>query len=292
MKLSDAATYQFLVGNTQEADLLMPTFSRDGINLAYTDTGPRDGLPIVLLHAFPLRGEMWQSQAEALVNKLGCRVIVPDLRGFGASDAPPGPYTMNLYAADVLGLVDHLKIPRFILGGLSMGGYITFALIRQAAERIQGIILADTKASEDSDAVRSGREEQAIRAETEGTSVVANLMLPRLLSPRTLANRPDLVAETRSMIEKNKPTGIAGAARGMALRPDSTPALTAIKCPTLVLVGEYDTTTPIAEAKAMFSQLTNGTFSIIDGAAHISTIEAPEKVSDAMVHFVSNSLSS
>src|SRR6185437_8971200 len=136
----------------------MPDVSLNGISFHYEETGAATGLPVILLHAFPLRGAMWQAQAQALADEVGCRVIVPDLRGFGASDAPVGPYPMDLQARDVLALADHLNLPTFVLGGLSMGGYIAFAVLRLAADRLRGLVLADTRAGADTDDGRAGRE--------------------------------------------------------------------------------------------------------------------------------------
>jgi 3-oxoadipate enol-lactonase len=221
----------------------MTTATINGIALAWDAYGPAEGLPVVLAHAFPLRGALWAVQAEALAREAGCHVIVPDLRGFGASDAPPGPYPMDLFAADLLALVDHLGIDRFVLGGISMGGYIAFALLRSAPQRLRGLILTDTKASADSDEGRAGRETMAQLAEREGAPAVAEVMLPRLLSATGVADA-DLAATVRKWIATNQPQGIAGATRGMALRPDSTALLGQIACPTLIISGDQDVTTP------------------------------------------------
>ncbi len=263
----------------------MPNATINGITMHYADYGPATGLPVILLHAFPTRGDLWAGQAQALATEIGSRVIVPDLRGFGATDAPAGPYPMDLLARDVLALADLLNLPRFVLGGMSMGGYIAFAVVRLAGDRLRGLILADTRAGADSDDGRAGRESVAQLAEREGSAAVAELMVPRLLSGAGTMN-PDLSRTVRGWISANQPQGIAGATRGMALRPDSTELLGRIACPTLVICGDLDTTTPIHEARAMFEALPAATLEVMVNAAHLSNLEAPDAFNMTLIHFV------
>src|ERR1043165_6434444 len=112
--------------------------------LAHADVG--HGLPVVLLHAFPLNRMMWEPQIAALFGE--CRCIVPDLRGFG--DSPKsGPYSMDVFADDVIALLDALQIDRAVVGGLSMGGYVAFNLFRRYRQRVRALLLADTRAGAD-----------------------------------------------------------------------------------------------------------------------------------------------
>lgn len=263
----------------------MASAAINGIHLAYADLGPRDGLPIILLHAFPLRGAMWQAQADALIADLGCRVIVPDLRGFGGSDVPPGPYPMELFAQDTLALADALGIDTFVLGGISLGGYITFATLRQAAHRIRGVILADTRAGADSEGERSNRTAMADSAERDGSASTADVMLPRLLSPKSI-NHPESANAVRAMITSNSPAGIAATARGMALRPDSTELLAQITCPALIIVGELDLTTPIHEARTMFEHIPEAKLEVLRDAGHLSNLESIADFNLALEHFL------
>jgi 3-oxoadipate enol-lactonase len=263
----------------------MPTFSLNGISLFAEITGPAEGLPLILLHAFPLRGAMWHPQTEALARDVAVRVIVPDLRGFGATDASPGPYPMEQMASDVLALADSLGIDRFVLGGLSMGGYIAFALARQASSRLRGIILADTRAGADTPEGKAGREVVAQQAEREGPAPIAEAMLPRLLSATGLANS-DLAEHVREMIISISGQGIAGAARGMALRPDSADVLALISCPALVIVGENDVLTPVHESESIFAGLPDATLQVIPEVGHLSNVEDPVAFNTAAGHFL------
>jgi 3-oxoadipate enol-lactonase len=275
----------YAVFSQQKRGIAVPTIAVNDITLAYAEYGPADGLPVILLHAFPLRGRMWDRQAQALSERLRCHVVVPDLRGSGDSDVPPGPYTMEQMASDVLSLADAQGFSRFVLGGLSMGGYIAFALLRQAAGRVRRLILADTRASADTEEGKANRESMAQQAEREGSSAIADVMLPNLLSNVTL-NAPGHVAEIRAMIESNSPAGIAGTARGLALRRDAADLLPAITCPTQIIVGERDTATPIHEARIMFERIPGAKLAVLRNAAHLSNIEAAEEFDSTLIEFL------
>lgn len=263
----------------------MPVATITDLTMQYTLTGPAEGLPVILLHAFPLSGAMWAAQATALGEEAGCRVVVPDLRGFGGTSAPAGPYPMDLLARDVVALADQLGLERFVLGGLSMGGYVAFALLRLAPQRVRGLILADTRAGTDTPEGQANREVMAQLAEREGTAPIADIMLPRLLAPASLAN-PAILDPVRAMILANSSTGIAGAARGMAQRADASDLLADIACPTLVLVGDQDTTTPITEAQILFERIPNAALVTLPNVGHLSNLEAPEAFTAALIHFV------
>ncbi|HYD54941.1 MAG TPA: alpha/beta fold hydrolase, partial [Gemmatimonadaceae bacterium] len=131
----------------------------DGACIAFTDGGARDddALPVVLLHAFPLHRGMWASQLAAL--GLGRRCVALDFRGFGESTAGARRVTMDQLADDVAALLDHLTIPRAAVVGLSMGGYVAFALLRRHADRVGALVLADTRAAADSAEARDKRAE-------------------------------------------------------------------------------------------------------------------------------------
>src|SRR5262245_37716134 len=201
------------------------------ITLAYADEG--SGLPIVFLHAFPLNRTMWIAQERALSSRH--RVITVDLRGHGESDAPLWHYTLDQAADDVLGLMDHLSVSQAVFAGLSMGGYILFALYRKHADRVKGLVLADTRAQADTQEGKTGRFQMAQIAYNQGAAAIADLMIPKLLSPTTIQSKPTLVQQVRSMIEGNQISGIAGDLMAMAERPDSVPLLHQITCPTQII---------------------------------------------------------
>jgi len=256
----------------------------NGISLAYTDKGA--GLPVVFLHAFPLNRTMWDAQEEALASRH--RVITIDLRGHGESDAPLWHYTLEQAADDVRTLLDHLSVPQAAFVGLSMGGYILFTFYRKFADRVKGLILADTRAQADTPEGRTGRFQMAQVAYTQGPAAVADLMIPRLLSPGTIQAKPTLVQNVRSMIEGNQISGIAGDLMAMAERPDSTPLLRQITCPAQIIVGELDVATPPADSQLMAGQTPRAQLAMIPGAAHLSNLEQPELFNRIVGDFLPN----
>ena len=256
----------------------------NGMTLAFNDRGT--GLPIVFLHAFPLNRTMWAKQEDALSSQF--RVITIDLRGHGESDAPLWHYSLDQAADDVHGLLDYLSIRQAVFVGLSMGGYILFAFHRKFADRVNGMVLADTRAQADTDEGKQARFEMAQIAYKRGARAIADIMIPKLLSPATIQMRPELVQYVRTMIEGNQVSGIAGDLMAMAERPDSIPLLRRITCPAQIIVGELDLPTPPSDATLMAHRIPNAHLAIIPGAAHLSNLERPDLFNETVRSFVAN----
>lgn len=245
----------------------------NGVHLGHESRGTV-GPVLVLLHAFPLNRAMWEPQMTDLC--VDFRTVALDFRGFGESDAPDGPYSMEMLADDVKGLLDHLAVERVVLCGLSMGGYVALAFYRKYRELVQALVLADTRAGADPPEVRQGRYQMMEIARREGPPAVAERMLPRLLAPITFERDPALVERVRKMMEAAPTTGLVGALAGMAERPDSTGLLPQIACPTLVVVGEHDAPAPPAEARTMAEAIPRARLEVIPEAGHLSNLEQPE----------------
>jgi 3-oxoadipate enol-lactonase len=254
----------------------------NGISIAYHDQGR--GVPLVFLHAFPLTRSMWVEQEQALSSRF--RVVTIDLRGHGDSDAPLWRYTLDQAADDVIGLLDHLSIRQAVFVGLSMGGYILFAFYRKYAERVKGLVLADTRAQADTEEGKKARFEMAQIAYKQGASAIADIMIPKLLSLATIQTKPELVQRVRAMIEGNQVSGIAGDLMAMAERPDSIPLLQQITCPALVLVGKEDGTTPLSDAKLITDGIRGATLHTIPEAGHLSNIEQPDRFNQIVETFL------
>ena len=254
----------------------------NGINIAYNDRGT--GLPIVFLHAFPLNRTMWTAQEQALSSQF--RVITIDLRGHGESDAPLWHYTLDQSAEDVRALLDQLAIQQALFVGLSMGGYILFAFYRKYAERVKGMVLADTRAQADTEEGKEGRFQMAQVAYKKGPSAIADMMIPKLLSPATVQSRPEIVQAVRTKIEGNQISGIAGDLMAMAERPDSVSLLKQITCPTQVIVGGLDQATPPSDARLMAEQIPGARLALIPNAAHLANLEQPDAFNQALASFL------
>jgi pimeloyl-ACP methyl ester carboxylesterase len=190
---------------------------------------------------------------------------------------------MRYYAEGVRGLLDRLKLARIVLGGVSMGGYVTFALFRLAPERFTGMILADTRAGADSPDGKAARANLRELLASHGPSAIADQMLPKLLSSNA---PPDLVARVRRMIEAVPPRAIDAALAAMMERPDSTPDLPRVSSPALVIVGERDQVTPRAEAERMHGMMPRSRLTVIPDAGHLSNLERPDEFSDALHDFL------
>lgn len=254
-----------------------------GTRLAFLESGA--GWPVILLHAFPLSADMWRPQLESVPD--GWRFIAPDLRGFGQSLPPSGGrITMDDYAADVLGLMDALELDDAVIGGLSMGGYVAFAMHRLAPSRFAGLILADTRPQADSPQALEGRVRLRAVLATDGPAGVADQMLPKLLGETTRRERPDIVRQTRALIESASREAIDAAIGALMTRPDSTPGLESISCAALVLVGEEDEIAPLAEAEAMQRAIRRSTLSVIPAAGHLSSLERPNVFSRGLGDFL------
>jgi pimeloyl-ACP methyl ester carboxylesterase len=212
--------------------------------------------------------------------------VTVDLRGFGESSAAVEPTTMERMADDTMQLMDALHTDALALGGLSLGGYVAFQCVSSASQRLRGLILADTRPGADSPETRAARETTAEYAEQHGSAALLERDAPRLFSAATQALHHDIVERAREIAALNSALGVASASRGMGLRPDSTGLLPGIRCPALVIVGEQDTITPVAEARTMFERIPNAQLEIIAGAGHLSNLEQPEAFTGLVVRFM------
>jgi pimeloyl-ACP methyl ester carboxylesterase len=259
----------------------------NGRSMSFIEAGR--GEPLVLLHAFPLNADMWQRQLSS--PPLGWRVVAPDLRGFGpvarnghppAGKAEP-QLSMDDYAGDVVDLLDHLRLEHVVFCGLSMGGYVLFALYRRAARYVRGMILADTRPGPDTDQAREGRRQMQKLVDDRGVGAVADQMLPKLLAAERATATGMWV---RSVIESNGARGIKHALSAMMTRPDSTPLLSAISEPTAIIVGASDGVTPVSEAEQMHAHIPRSTLTVIPEAGHLSNVDRPADFNAAVERFL------
>jgi 3-oxoadipate enol-lactonase len=231
---------------------------------------------IVFIHGFPLSSRVFEKQKSF-------PGFAPDLPGFGSAAPPSSDMTMDDYARAVLTQMDREKIDRAIFAGLSMGGYICFALARMAPERMTGLILIDTRETPDNAEGKKGRYETIEKVKEKGVQVVVDSMLPKMLTPSA---SPQLVAETREIMMDSSAAGVTAALKAMAERPDSTETLRKIAVPMLIVVGDSDTITPPSDAERMATLAPNATLAVIPGAAHLSNLEQPEQFNHAVESFL------
>lgn len=257
----------------------------NGVRLAVLDRG--QGPAVVLLHGFPLDHSMWRHQIERLCGQY--RVIAPDLRGFGTSEAIAGKATMEDLADDTSALLDALEVRQpVVLCGLSMGGYIAWEMVRKYGWRLAALVLCDTRCQPDTPAAASTRLETAQRVLADGAGSLTESMLERLLAPHTREHQPELVQELRQIMLHTSPEGAAAALRGMAERRDATPLLPTIAVPTLVLGGEYDAISPPVEMQAMAEAIPGARWVQIPNAGHMAPCENPDAVNHALAEFLTS----
>ncbi len=267
----------------------MPRISIGDITLNVTERGT--GRPLLLVHGFPLDHTMWQGQIDALADR--CRVIAPDLRGFGHSDVTEGTVTMEQFADDLAALLETMQVRQpLTFCGLSMGGYIGWQFWARHRQRLARLIACDTRAVADSAEAAAGRVKTAEKVLAEGAPVVADAMLPKLFAPQNLEKQAAYVAATRDVMRRMQPAGIAAALRGMAERPDVTTWLPRIDVPTLVICGQHDAIATPDEMRQIAAAIPGGEYAQIAAAGHMAPLENPAAVNDKIGQFLSKSVGS
>lgn len=237
---------------------------------------------LVLVHAFPLGARMWTEQRSAF---RGWTVLTPSLPGFDGT--PIGPGTMEAFASRVHEFLDEHGVERAVIGGLSLGGYVTFAMLRQRPERALGLILADTRCTPDAPEGRDARLRMIDVVESRGPHGVFMSMAPGVMGATTQAARPLVVERVRQLILSQSKAAIEGAIRAMLDRPDSTDLLGAIRVPTLILVGDQDIMTPPSDAERMHAGIPGSELVVLSGAGHLSNMETPYAFNAAVSAFLS-----
>jgi 3-oxoadipate enol-lactonase len=229
---------------------------------------------------------MWEAQL-ALADG-GWRVIAPDLRGFGDGSSDPPASSMDDYAADVVDLLDAIHVHDAVIGGMSMGGYVAFALLRLAPHYIKGLVLADTRPQADTPEGIDGRRRMLALLHDKGVEGVADEMLPRLLGETTRQERPDVVRFVRDLMVAQNPAASAGALTSMMKRPDSTPLLAGIHCPTLIMTGEEDALMPWSVAEGLQRGIAGAELVVMPRAGHLPSLETPDAFTDAVARFLAH----
>lgn len=256
----------------------------NGGEIFYVDVGVSKATPIVLIHGFPFSHELWDPQIQVLQKRL--RVVAYDLRGLGKSGVGDGQYTLELFVDDLLGLLDHLKIERAVLCGLSMGGYIALRAVERNPERVWGLILADTQAKPDSNEAKLKRAAAIKSVKANGVKAYAEGFVKSVFAPQTFANNKAAVEKIRRIIQSNSSLGICGALLALASRTETTEALSGIKVPTLILVGEHDALTPPSASQEMRNKIPNSEIHVIPNAAHMSNLENSKEFNKQLLDFL------
>jgi pimeloyl-ACP methyl ester carboxylesterase len=254
----------------------------DGYGIEVVDAG--SGVPFVLLHGFPLSSAIWASVRPELERV--CRLITPDLRGFGASDKPEGDYSMAALARDVAALADRLGLERFVLGGHSMGGYVALAVAALRPAQVAGLVLVGSRAAADSEEARARRAAAVLSIGATGPGPYIATFVPGLLGETTRRQRAELLDELYEICAPTPEHVLVGCQQGMAARPDLTELIRSLDAPVLVLAGEEDGFVTIAASDALACSLKRGYLSTIPAAGHTPSMERPRETGEAIISFL------
>jgi 3-oxoadipate enol-lactonase len=264
----------------------------DGRRIGYDDSGG-SGVPIVLLHGFPLDRTVWDEQRAALAP---ARVVRIDLRGCGESEPSDGPALMEALAGDVAGVLDVLGIERAAIAGHSIGGYVALAFFRMYAERVAGLGLVASHIAADASRANGGSEEQrtlaagrdtlAARLEADGTMEAAiESYLPRYFAPHVYRDRPDLVERARAVMARQTPGGSAQLIRGMKERVAGDDLLGDIHVPALVIAGAEDYYLEPETLRKIAAHIAGATFVELPAVGHLPMYEAPDQTTTALANW-------
>jgi pimeloyl-ACP methyl ester carboxylesterase len=237
------------------------------------------GRPLVLIHAFPLTADLFRPQLEA--PPPGWHLVAPDV-------LEPPERSMDDYAARIEAVVEALGLSdsSLVVGGVSMGGYIMFSLLRRAVLPVRALVFADTRAEADTEEGRAARQKMVALVDEAGAEGVAREMVPKLLGETTKRERPDAAATVQGLITRNSPVAIRSAVAAMMARPDSTPLLASIAVPTLVVVGEEDVLTPPPNAETLARGVRGSRLVRIARAGHLASFERPDVFTAELVRFL------
>ena len=257
----------------------------NGARIHYVVQG--QGSPVLLIHGYPLSGELFSKNRDALSQSH--KVITIDLRGFGKSTAPAeDPGSLQTYAKDALAVLDTLNVPKAVIGGMSMGGPIVFEMYRTAPERFSGMILIDTIANPAGIVEQHIWKGMAQKAVTYGPQSLVDELLKDMLTGATRKYMPQQAAFLGDIVKQATVAGDVAGANVLATRPDSVPMLKTITVPTLILEGLEDTVYPPVFSEKMQQNIANSKLVVIPGAAHALTYEKAEQVNQAMLSWLNS----
>ena len=264
----------------------MATANVNGIKLFYEDTGS-GAKTLLFVHGFPLGWKLWEGQIEALKDRY--RIIAPDLRGYAGSEGPNDieSYSLEQYADDLCALLEEIGVDKVVYVGLSMGGYMAFPFLAKCGDKVEALVLADTRAEADPPEAVEKRTTQQEMVRNEGSAGLVEALPKALLSQTTWDQKPDVVERARGLMEQPD-TAWLGSLQAMKTRPDSSDQLTSITVPTLVIVGEDDGITPPDAARKLHEHIGGSRLVVIPEAGHLSNLESPEAFNGALADFLAD----
>lgn len=243
------------------------------------------GLPVVLIHGFPLSRKMWAPQVQPLLDA-GYRVICPDLPGFGGSTPLAGVVSISRYADAVVDLLDQLGVEEAVVGGMSMGGYVLLDLAERYSDRLLGAMFIVTRAAADDEAGKEKRSLLAGEVKAGNGMIVPDTFEQVLFAPQTVKENPGLVREVRQIMESTPAEGLVGGLLAMRDREDSVASLPSFNMPALVLGAEQDLAIPEEHTRTLANGLPNAQLEVLPAAGHMANLEQPEFFNQVLLKFL------
>ncbi len=264
-------------------DIVMTVYLH-GDPFHYVDAGNASAMPVVFIHGFPFDHTMWTPQLDVVGKQY--RAVAYDLRGHGETYVGDGQYTIEGHVDDLVALLDHLNIPKAVIVGLSMGGYITLRALERNPERFKAVVLCDTRSESDGNEGKLKRFASISSVKTNGSAAFADGFVKNVFAAETFQTNPMAIEVIRSIISHTSELSIAGTQLALASRTDTTSSLSSISIPTLILVGELDTTTPPSASHSMHEHIAGSELYVIPHAAHMSNMENPEFFNAKLLAFL------
>jgi len=254
----------------------------NGIQINYELSGKKGAPVVVLSHSLACSLMMWNPQMEALNPHF--QVLRYDMRGHGGTDAPAGPYTLELLGKDVIGLLDALHIDRVHFVGLSIGGMIGQCFALNYPHRLKSLALCDTMAVVPEEA-QPIWQERIDTVHVKGVESQLEPTMERWFTPSFLKSNPPMLGVIRKEFLATPVEGYIGCSEAIR-KLNYLNRLSGIRIPTLIMVGEDDPGTPVSASKAIHERISNSKLVILPSARHLSNVEQPETFNEALIKFL------
>lgn len=255
----------------------------NNFQLCYNDVGEGE-IPIICLHGFPFDKSMWDEQLAYF--KSTHRIIACDIRGFGQSTDEVSTLSIEIFTDDLRDFMDKLFIQKAIICGLSMGGFIALNAVNRYPERFEALILCDTMCISDSAEVKSNRFKTVDDIALHGPEKFNEEFIESVFHPDTFEEKPEVVAELRTIVFANKKRIISQGLIALACRAGTCSTLGEINMPTLIICGREDEVTPLFQSEFMQKRISGAVLKVIEAAGHVSNLEQPNIFNGHVAEFL------
>jgi 3-oxoadipate enol-lactonase len=246
--------------------------------------GDANKQPVIFVHGFPFDYYMWGEQIEVLKDDYYC--VAYDVRGLGQSIVDDGQFTLEMCVDDLFAIIDELKLKKSFLCGLSMGGYISLRAVERDQSKFKGLILCDTRSDADDNEGKLKRTKTIKQINAGEISNFVETFVSGLFADMTKEENPELVKDTIERCKTSDPVGVKGTTIAIMSRTDTTPSLSRINIPTLVLCGSLDTLTPPVMMRELAEEIKDSEYATIPRAGHLAPLENAECVNDLIIDFL------